>query len=193
MQFASERTKGVVALIILAWVFATMGVFARYLNLNFDLFEQTYLRIGVAFLLGLALFYRQLDFSKLTTLPKKDAVVLIFRAVSLYVAVVMVTEAFLSTKYSNASFIATLPFLPLFGYLLLGETIQLRTIAYIILGFIGFTTITLNDFSTLSIGYGEVMAFGSMIFFDLSYIGRKWHSNHFNNYESTVFSMLSKP
>lgn len=183
----SQRTRGVFSLILLAWVFATMGIFARYLDLSFDLFEQTYLRIGLAFLFGMALFWSHLNFRKLKTIGKKDILVLVFRSVCLYLAVVMITEAFLHTKYSNASFVATLPLLPLLGYFLLGETIKIKTIFYILVGFIGFSMISVADFSNLSIGYGEIMAFGSMILFDLSYIGRKWHSNHLSNYESTVF------
>lgn len=187
MQFASSRAKGIVALVMLAWVFATMGVFARYLDLSFDLFEQTYLRIGLAFLFASILFYRHLDFAHFKSMPRKDVGVLIFRSICLYLAVVLITEAFLNTKYSNASFVATLPLLPVFGYLLLGETIKFRTILYIALGFVGFTLITVSDFASFSVGYGEMMAFGSMILFDLSYVGRRWHSNHLNNYESTVF------
>lgn len=183
----SQQRKGVISLVVLAWVFATMGLFARYLSVDFDLFEQTYLRIGLAFVLGILLFYRHLNFRKFASLPRKDVLVLIFRSLCLYLAVVMITEAFLTTKYSNASFVATLPLLPLLGYWLLGETIKLKTIFFILLGFVGFILITIRNISELSVGYGEMMAFGSMILFDLSYIGRKWHSNHLNNYESTVF------
>lgn len=182
----TAQKKGIIALVALAWVFATMGVFARYLSTEFALFEQTYLRIGLAFLIGVMLFYPKCDWGKIYTLPGRDWLILTFRAVCLYLAVVMITEAFLHTKYSNATFAASLPLLPLFGYFLLKEKIKLRTVAYIILGFAGLAIMTLNEVSWFGFGYGEIVAFGSLILFDLSYVSRKWHSAHLNNYEITV-------
>ena len=189
MKFFSipEDKKGIVALILLAWVFATMGVFARYLGTSFDLFEQTYLRIGVAFVLGIVIFGRSLSIKKLRTLPRKDVIVLVFRAICLYTGVVLFTEGILHTKLGNASFVAALPLLPLFGYFLLKESIKLRTILYIIVGFIGISLIGIQDLSQLSFGYGEMMALLSVIAFDFSYVARRWHSGHLNDKESAVF------
>jgi drug/metabolite transporter (DMT)-like permease len=98
----------------------------------------------------------------------------------------MLTEAFLHTKYSNATFAASLPLLPLFGYIFLKEKIKIETLGYILLGFIGLAIVTLKSLSEFTFGYGELMAFGSLILFDLSYVGRKWHTNYLNNYETTV-------
>lgn len=181
-----EDKKGVAALILLAWVFATMGVFARYLGTSFELFEQTYLRIGIAFLLGVLIFGRSLNFKKLRTLPRKDLSVLIFRAICLYAGVVLFTEGILHTKLGNASFVAALPLLPLFGYFLLKESLKLRTVLYIIIGFVGIALIGIRDFSDLSFGYGEMMALLSVIAFDFSYVARRWHSDHLNDKESAV-------
>lgn len=183
----TETKKGVAALIVLAWVFATMGVFARYLGTEFALFEQTYLRIGLAFLIGVAVFYKHLSWKKLATLPKKDWAILIFRSVALYTGVVLFTEAVLTTKYGNASFVAVVPLLPLFGYIFLKERLGLRTLAYIALGFIGVSLIAIHDVRDLTFGYGEMAALLSALAFDISYVARRWHSDHFNNKESTVF------
>lgn len=163
-----------------------MGVFARYLGTSFDLFEQTYLRIGVAFVLGLVLFARSITFKKLRILPRKDLLVLFFRAICLYTGVVLFTEGLLHTKLGNASFVAALPLLPVFGYFLLKEKIKIRTILYILVGFVGIVLIGVQDFTQLSFGYGELMALLSVIAFDLSYVGRRWHSDHLNDKESAV-------
>ncbi|HSW96545.1 MAG TPA: hypothetical protein VLF89_01835 [Candidatus Saccharimonadales bacterium] len=54
MKFAdSDRKKGIIALIILAFVFATMGIFVRFLQADFTILQQTYLRIFAAFVLGI--------------------------------------------------------------------------------------------------------------------------------------------
>lgn len=182
-----DSKKGVIALVLLAWVFATMGVLARYLDASFDLFEQTYLRIGLAFLIGAVIFGRSITVTKLKTLPYRDVLVLIFRSVCLYTGVVLFTEGLLHTKLSNASFVAALPLLPLFGYFFLKEKIKLKTIMYILVGFLGILLIGVRDFTQLSFGYGEFMALLSVIAFDFSYVGRRWHSNHLNDKESAVF------
>ncbi len=188
---AAETRKGVISLIVLAFVFATMGVFARYLSTSFELFEQTYLRIGFAFLLGVVLFYKDINWSKLRALPRRDVGILIFRAITLYLGVTLFTEAILHTKYGNASFVSTLPLLPLFGYIFLKERLSLRTITYIGIGFIGILFITITDFDHLTVGYGELMALLSMLAFDFSYIARRWHSDYLNNKESTVFMFVA--
>lgn len=181
-----EAHQGVVALVLLAWVFATMGLFARVLDTNFDLFEQTYLRIAFAFIIGAMLFYPKLRYASLTTLSSKDATILFFRAVLMYLGVVMFTEAILHTKFSNASIIAVLPLMPVLGYVFLRETVKVRTLIWIGIGFIGSVLVALQSLQVFSFGYGELMALLSLLFFDLSYVTRKWQSETLNNYESTV-------
>ncbi len=187
----SENKKGVVALVVLAFVFATMGIFARYLATSFELFEQTYLRIGLAFLLACVVFSRDISWSKYKNLSKNDLGVLIFRSITLYLGVTLFTEALLNTKYGNASFIAALPLLPIMGYFLLGERLKTKTVLYVCIGFVGVLLISLVNFSTFKIGYGEVMALLSMLAFDFSYIARKWHSDYLNNKESTTFMFFA--
>ncbi len=183
----SETRKGVIALIVLAWVFASMGVFARYLGTEFALFEQTYLRIGLAFFLGILIFAKDLSWKKFRTLPRKDVIVLALRAITLYIGVVLFTEGVLHTKYANASLIAALPLLPLLGYIFLKERLGARTLLYIGVGFIGTFLIAASDLASFRMGYGEMMAFFSLLAFDLSYVARRWHSEHLSDKESAVF------
>lgn len=183
----SETKKGVIALIVLALVFATMGVFVRPLGTGFALFEQTYLRIGLAFLMAVLIFWKDLSWGKLATLPKKDWLVLIFRAVALYLGVALFTESILHAKYGNAYFLNNLPLLPVFAYFLLRERLPLGTLAWIGVAFLGTILISVTDLAHLSIGYGEAMALLAMLAFDLSYVARRFHSEHLSDKESTVF------
>lgn len=183
----NNRNKGIIALITLAWVFATMGVFARYLGTEFELFEQTYLRIGLALLIACLIFGYRISWTKYLKLNKKDILILCFRAVCLYLGVVLITEGLMNAKYANASLAAVVPIMPVMAFFLLKERIALKTVAFIIFGFSGVCLISFDGLSLDRFGYGELMAFISLIFFNLSYIGRKWHSDYLNNYETTIF------
>lgn len=181
----SEERKWLIALVVLAWVFATMWVFWRYLDFSFDIFEQTYLRIAVAFLLSCLFFYKKVDFSKYFGTSKKDIAILTLRAVSLYLAVVFITQWIILAKFANASLISTLPLMPIFGYIFLREKLNTQTIFWIIIWFIGSLVITFQ--SGLILWKWELYALISLVFFDLSYVLRKKHTNYLNNYETTTF------
>jgi drug/metabolite transporter (DMT)-like permease len=181
----TEQKKWIISLILLAWVFATMWIFARYLDLSFELFEQTYLRIGVAFALSCVFFYKKVRFTRYLSTSWKDIFLLCCRAVFLYLGVVCITQWVIEAKFANASLIATLPLMPIFGYIILGETLSMRTLSWIIVWFIGSLIITFQpDFS---LWRWELFALASLIFFDISYVMRKMHSNYLNNYETTTF------
>lgn len=186
----SDQSKGIIALIVLAWVFATMGVFARYLSTEFELFEQTYLRIGLAFLIGTILFSFRVSWEKYSQLNTKDALILSFRAICLYLGVVLITEGLLNANYANASLVAVVPLMPIMAYFLLKERLSIKTVGFITFGFSGVCLVSFDGINFDNFGYGELMAFTSLIFFDLSYIGRKWHSDYLNNFESTIFMFI---
>lgn len=182
----SKQHQGILALVLLAWVFATMGLFARQLDTNFALFEQTYLRIALALVLGIILFWPKLRWSVIKSISLKDSGVLFVRSVFLYLAVVLITEAILNTKFSTATIITVLPLMPLLGYIFLREVVRVKTLLWIIVGFIGSVLVAIQSFNSFSFGYGELMALCSILLFDISYITRKWQSKELNNYESTV-------
>ena len=71
MKTKIEHQKGVLALVLLSMVFASMGLFARYLSTGFVLLQQVYLRVFAAFFLGLIVFKNDLDFKKLKKISKK--------------------------------------------------------------------------------------------------------------------------
>lgn len=187
----SEKQKGLIALVGLAFIFASMGIFARYLQADFTLFQQMYLRVGLAFILGCLLFYPAIHFRKLLTMSKKDWSILFIRTILLNTAVILITLGLFIGKYANVMVAGAFPLLPLLGYFLLKEKITKEKLFYITLGFIGIILIAVHDFSQVfnlsDWGRGELYAFLSALFFDLSFIARKWQGNHLNNKEITTF------
>jgi drug/metabolite transporter (DMT)-like permease len=184
----SERKKGILALILLALVFASMGLFVRYLQTDFTLLQQTYLRIGAAFILGYLLFFKDIDLGKLAKVPKKDWVVILLRSVSLYVlAVPLVSQSILTTKYSNASLIGGLPLAALLGFIILKEKATVPKILYLTLAFVGVALIGVKDITNIFVwGRGEILALLANFFFSLSYVLRRLQSDVLNNKEIAV-------
>lgn len=79
------RTKAILALIFLSAVYAGTGVVTRYLNSYFTLFQQTYIRLLLAFILGLAVFRKSLDWKKLRKISGKEWVLIIARTFASFV------------------------------------------------------------------------------------------------------------
>lgn len=188
----SDKEKGVLALVLLAMVFASMGLFARYLSTGFLLFQQVYLRMLAAFVVGYFVFRKQIDLSKLKKISKKDWFVIILRAVSYSLfGIILFTQAIIITKYSNVSFIGSLPMTAVLGFILLHEKFSYKKLALVLLAFVGVLLISLKDYSNIfAWGKGEILTLISTVFFSLSYIARKWQSNLLNNKELTVINFL---
>jgi drug/metabolite transporter (DMT)-like permease len=184
----TDRQKGIAALVTLALVFASIGLFARYLSTNFSVFQQVYMRVGAALTIALIVFRKELDFSKLKKISKKEWLVLLLRAVSMYVfGVTLFSQAIVLAKYSNVSFIGGLPMTALLGFVLLKERISLWKIVFIVLAMLGVLLIAVQDFTQIWVwGYGEMLALISTFFFALSYVTRRWQTNLLNNKEMTI-------
>lgn len=188
----TEHQKGVLALILLSLVFASMGLFARYLSTGFLLFQQVYLRMLVAFIVGYLVFRKQVDISKYRNLPVKDWLIIVLRAVSYSLfGIILFTQAILLTKYSNVSFIGSLPMTAVLGFILLHEKLSFQKLALILLAFAGVLLISVQDYANIfNWGKGELLTLISTVFFSLSYIARKWQSSLLNNKELTVINFL---
>lgn len=188
----TEHQKGVLALVLLSLVFASMGLFARYLSTGFVLFQQVYLRVLAAFFLGLIFFKNDLDFKKLKKISKKEWGLLIFRSAASYLfGVTLFTQAIILTKYSNVSFIGALPMVAILGALLLKEKLTFKKLLLILTAFSGVILIAVQDYSHLFVwGKGEVMALLATFAFSLSYVARKWHSDLLNNKEITQITFF---
>lgn len=188
MPKESARRKGVLSLVLLALVFASMGLFARYLATGFLLFQQVYLRMFSAFIIGLVVFKKDLNFSKFKKLPLKEWSIIVLRAVSFSLfGIILFTQAIIITKYSNVSFISALPTTALLGFILLKEKFNFKKLAFVLVAFAGVLLISVNDFSNiLNWDRGGLLTLISTVFFSLSYVARKWQTDLLNNKELTV-------
>lgn len=191
-QQKTDKEKGILSLVLLALVFASMGLFARYLSTGFLLFQQVYLRMLAAFVIGFLVFRKRVDLSKFKKLAARDWGVIALRAVSYSLfGIVLFTQAIIITKYSNVSFISSLPMTAVLGFILLSEKFSWKKFALVILAFVGVLLISLKDYSNiLDWGKGEVLTLISTVFFSLSYIARKWQSETLNNKELTVINFF---
>ena len=187
-----RRQKGIVSLVVLAFFFASMGIFARYMHTSFTLFQQIYLRVAAAFLLTIIFFHNKIDVKKIFRIPKKDWLIIIVRSLSMYVlGVSLFTYGIVNAKYSNVSFISALPLTSVLGFLLLKEKFTLEKAFYVLMAFVGVVVISVTVFTNLtSWGKGELTTLISVVFFSISYIARKWQSKILNNYEITTIIFL---
>jgi len=192
MSKFSESQKGAVSLIGLALVVSSMGLFMRYLSGAFSVLQQVYLRILVAFLIGFIWFYKDLDFSKLKKIKTKEWWLLGFRSITFYLlGVNLFTQAMIATKYSNVSFIRSLPMTAILGMLVLGEKLTGKKALLVLVAFMGVILVSVQDFSNMLIlGKGELFALISIIVMPLSNILRKWHTKLLNSKEITLLMFI---
>lgn len=180
-----ERQEGILALVVLAAVYASMGLFVRYLNTGFLVFQQVYLRVFAAFFLGLICFNKGLDFSKLRKISQKEWLLLIFRSAAIYLfGVTLFTKAINIAKFSNVSFVGSIPITPILAVLLLKEKLTWKKVLLILTAFLGVILIAVKDYSQIFIwGKGELITLISTFFFSAGYVTRKLHSDLLNNKE----------
>ncbi len=188
MLHKTDREKGVFALIAVALIMSSMGLFARALNTTFTPLQQVYLRIGTALILGTLLFYRDLNFSKLVKIPKREWFILFVRSIATYLlGVTLFSKAVTIAKISTVAFVSALPFVAILGFIFLKEKITFQKIIYLLLGFVGVLLISVKDYSHLfSWGTGELAAFVSSFFLSLGFVLRRNHSNLLNNQEISI-------
>lgn len=187
----SNRQKGILALIGLAFTYASFGFFTRYLSLSFGLFQQLYLRIFAGLIIGFLIFGKNFRFSKLKKISTKEWVLMIFRAIAYYLlGAALFNKAILVTKISTVSFISSLPMTAILGFLILKEKATLQKILLICLSFVGVLIISIKSISDFSFGYGEILALISCFFVSLSIIFRKYQTKLLNNVEITQIQLF---
>lgn len=190
MKLANKQ-KGILALIGLAFTYASFGFFTRYLSVSFGFFQQLYLRIFAGLIIGFLIFGKSFNFSKLKIITVKEWLLLIFRAAAYYLlGAALFNKAVLLTKISTVSFIGSLPMTAVLGFLILKEKVTTKKIFYIILSFIGVVIISINSFSDFSFGQGEILALMSCIFAALSIVFRKYQTKLLNNTEITQIQLF---
>ena len=188
----TDKEKGILSLVLLALVFASMGLFARYLSTGFLLFQQVYLRMLAALIVGYLVFRKQINLSRFKKLTIKDWGIIILRAVSYSLfGIILFTQAIIITKYSNVSFIGSLPMTAVLRFILLREKFSYKKLSLVLLAFAGVLIISVKDYSNITgWGKGEILTLISTVFFSLSYIARKWQSDVLNNKELTVVNFF---
>lgn len=184
---SNTQGSGVLAIILLAFSYGITAVTARYLSSGLGLFEQWYLRYGLAALIALLLFRNKINFAKLVHLPKRDYAVLIFRVfIGSVVAVGLYTKAAQEAKIGPVAFMQVIPTTALFGMLLFREKLTKAQAGFLMLAFFGAAVVVLNNAHDLAaFNIGEVWSLISGALFSLVLVTRKWHSNAANNYELT--------
>lgn len=192
MKHLSDHKKGIIALVVMALVTASMGIFARSLSANFQIFQQVYFRIAVALILALIVFHTSIDFSKVAKIKPKEWSLLIFRSIATYIlGVTLFTQAVISAKYSNVLFIEALPFAAVLGIIFFKEHLTKKKVFFLALAMVGVLFVALKDTSNIfSWGTGEILMVVSSLGFGLSFISRRWHSPLLNNKEITILTFL---
>lgn len=188
----TDREKGILALILLSIVFASMGLFARYLATGFFLFQQVYLRMFSACIVGYILFRQKIDLNNFKKISTIDWLIIILRAVSYSLfGIILFTQAILIAKYSNVSFISSIPMTAVLGFIILKEKFTFQKLIFIVTAFLGVLLISLSDYSNIFIwGRGELLTLISTFFFAISYIARKWQTDKLNNFELTFINFF---
>ena len=187
----SNKQKGILALVGLAFTYASFGFFTRYLSVNFGFFQQLYLRIFAGLLLGFIIFGKKINFSKLKKVTSSEWLLLIFRGVAYYLlGAALFNKAVLLTKISTVSFIGSIPMTAILGFLILKEKVTLKKIVFIGLSFIGVIIISINIFSSFSLGKGELFALMSCVFASLSIVFRKYQTKLLDNVEITQIQLF---
>jgi drug/metabolite transporter (DMT)-like permease len=184
----SEKQKGIFALVLLAAIFACMGIFARFLSTHLLLFQQVYFRIFTAFFIGLIFFRKSIRLKNVKKISKKEWVLLIARAAAQYLfGIVLFTKAILLAKYANISFIGAIPFTAILGIFILKESVHWKKIGLLLIAIVGVYIIGAKELLDItSWGRGELLMLVSSIAVSFGYIARRWHSNLLNNQEITV-------
>ena len=187
----SNKQKGILALVGLAFTYASFGFFTRYLSVSFGFFQQLYLRILAGLIIGFLIFGKNFNFSKLRKITLKEWLILIFRGTAYYLlGAALFNKAVLLTKISTVALIGSIPMTAILGFLILKEKLTAEKIIYIFLSFIGALIISVNSFTNFSWGLGEIMAFISCFFVALSITFRRYQTKLLNNVEITQI-MLS--
>lgn len=182
-----DQWRGILSLIALAFGFGVIAITSRYLSSHFTLFQQLYLSLGVAFIVSLFIFEKTLTIKKLKNISQKDWLIMLFRVVIGYLlGASLYRESLILTKISNVTFIQSIPFGAVYGWLIFKEKFTFPKLFLLSIGYVGVILIAIKDSSVgFRFGTGEVLSFISTALFALSYVSRKWQSDILSNQEIT--------
>jgi drug/metabolite transporter (DMT)-like permease len=181
----SKFGSGVVALAILAAIYGLTAVMSRYFSGETSLFEQWYLRLGLAALLTAIIFYRKIDFKKFTHLSRRELGLVMFRGiVGSVLATGLYALASQQEKIGVVSLMQILPLTAVFGMLLMHEKLTLRRALLLAISFVGAIVVMVPKLSSgASLGSGALLSLISGALFALVFVLRKKQTGELNNYE----------
>jgi drug/metabolite transporter (DMT)-like permease len=187
----TTKNRAILGLCTVALCFTILSLGVRWMSEGFGPFTQVYLRIGGAFLVALALYYKKIRFANAKKIPRRDwFLLLIMGTVGYGIAIMFVTLAVLHTTLLNVAIIgSTVPFFALvYMFIAVRKTVKPILLLFLIISFIGVYIITTKSFSLVihSFGIGELYALlfaaGSGAFV----VSRGFISNKLSNIEITV-------
>jgi drug/metabolite transporter (DMT)-like permease len=183
-----NASSGIFALVAVAIFYGITAVLARYLAINNDVFEQWYLRYGIAFLTSLIIFYGKIQYKKFLHLPKKEWFVLLIRVlIGNVAAVVLYTLAAQDAKIGPVAFMQAFPSLALLAVIIMHEKLTMKKGLLVLLSFVGVIIVVVeNSHDLLSLNIGEIYSLISGVLFSFMFITRKWHTGILNNQEITI-------
>lgn len=189
MYLATDKTKGIIALILLSLSYALFGFYTRELATDFTPFQQVYARFCVAGIFACLIYRQHLSLQKLSRVSTKDWIILLVRATSgILIGVTLYTKAVLFTPLGVVILVGALPFTAVWGMLLYKERLTLSKVLLLALGFCGVALIAVNsDISSFRLGKGELFAFLSSAFFSFGMVLRKSQGNQLSNSELSVY------
>jgi drug/metabolite transporter (DMT)-like permease len=183
--------KAILGLCTVSLCFVVLSIGVRWMNEGFGPFTQVYLRIGGAFILAVAIYYKKIRFTNFKKIPRRDWLLLmIMGTVGYGIAIMFVTLGVLNTTLLNVAIIgSTVPFFALlYLFIITRKPIKAILLLFLFISFIGVYLITTKSFSLVihSFGIGEVYALlfaaGSGAFV----VSRGFISNKLSNTEITV-------
>ncbi|OGG20602.1 hypothetical protein A3D03_05320 [Candidatus Gottesmanbacteria bacterium RIFCSPHIGHO2_02_FULL_40_13] len=189
----SEKTKGALALVILAVIYGGVGLITRYLNLHFPILQQIYLRLFIAMLLGFILFRKKIHPGKLFKMSVKDWFLILSRTIATFLLASPLWVAGANmAKLANVGFIDALPLTAAFSLVLGLEKLTVKKVLLILLSFLGVLILSVRDLGNLiSIGMGEFLILISGFFFAYRNFSRRWHSGLLNDAEITQLMLVA--
>lgn len=187
-----KKTKGILALFILAALYGGIGIVTRNLSVSFTLLQQNYLRCLLAIFLALFFFGKSLDFGKIKKITRQEWILLTARSAATFlIANTLWIAGANLTKLGSVGFIDALPLTATMSLVFGLERVTKRKIVFLILSFLGVIILSMRDLSGITLlGTGELLVLVSGFFAAFRNFSRRWHSNLLNDQEITLIMFM---
>lgn len=191
----SKKSQAILALVIAAASFPLFSIGSRLVNEGFAPLTQVALRIGLGFIFAFLIFGKNVRWKMLSTIPKKDWFALLLMGIVGYsISTYFTTLGALNAKLVNVSVIGNLEllFIYLYSIFIFKRQAKLTVFLFIFLTLWGAAIMGTKSFVPIlsSFGVGELFVILFAATSALYLIGRQLLSNHLNNTEVTLISML---